>query len=103
MDTITFRTTPQNGSIQIPLQYQQDLQNTETVEVVLHKVKSIPEKPSLEEPSTEKPSPEKLDADIKAGWDQLMQLIEENTMDTGIEDLAHQHDHYLHNKPKQSR
>ena len=36
-----------------------------------------------------------------SGWDQLMQIIEQNTVDTGIEDLAHQHDHYLYGKPKQ--
>ena len=35
-----------------------------------------------------------------ASWDRLMQSIERNTMDTGIEDLAHQHDHYLHGKQK---
>jgi hypothetical protein len=27
-------------------------------------------------------------------------LIEECTVDTGIPDLAHQHDHYLYGKPK---
>lgn len=37
-------------------------------------------------PTTEAPS----------GWDQLMQIIDQNTIDTGIEDLAHQHDHYLY-------
>ncbi|MEO1391139.1 MAG: hypothetical protein AAFV85_27730 [Cyanobacteria bacterium J06634_6] len=42
-----------------------------------------------------------VDADREIGWDQLMQSIEQNTMDTGIEDLSHQHDHYLHGKPKQ--
>jgi hypothetical protein len=33
-------------------------------------------------------------------WDALMHLIEASTMETGIEDLAHQHDHYLYGKPK---
>lgn len=36
-----------------------------------------------------------------SGWEQLMQIIDQNTVDTGIEDLAHQYDHYLHGKPKQ--
>lgn len=39
--------------------------------------------------------------DMKAGWDRLMANIERNTIDTGIEDLAYQHDHYIHGKPKQ--
>lgn len=34
-------------------------------------------------------------------WDQFEQLIEDCTVDTGIEDLAHQHDHYIHGIPKQ--
>jgi predicted DNA-binding antitoxin AbrB/MazE fold protein len=36
-----------------------------------------------------------------SGWDRLMQIIEENTFDAGIEDLSYQHDHYLYGKPKQ--
>lgn len=35
-----------------------------------------------------------------AAWDQLTTLVDSCQMDTGISDLAHQHDHYLHNKPK---
>lgn len=35
-----------------------------------------------------------------AAWDQLTTLIDRCQVDTGIPDLAHQHDHYLHNKPK---
>jgi hypothetical protein len=35
-----------------------------------------------------------------SGWDQLMQILDRAQMDTGIEDLAHQHDHYLYGKPK---
>ncbi len=34
------------------------------------------------------------------GQDSLMQLIEACRMETGIGDLAHQHDHYLHGHPK---
>lgn len=36
-----------------------------------------------------------------SGWDQLMQIIEQNIVDVGIEDLSYQHDHYLYGKPKQ--
>jgi predicted DNA-binding antitoxin AbrB/MazE fold protein len=40
-----------------------------------------------------------LSADESA-WDALVQLVEECAVETGITDLAHQHDHYLYNKPK---
>ncbi len=33
-------------------------------------------------------------------WADLMEFIEHHAIDTGIEDLAYQHDHYLHNVPK---
>ncbi|MBE9018458.1 hypothetical protein C7Y66_30085 [Chroococcidiopsis sp. CCALA 051] len=33
-------------------------------------------------------------------WDEFEQLIERCAVDTGIEDLAHQHDHYIHGTPK---
>jgi hypothetical protein len=39
--------------------------------------------------------------DDDSGWEQLTQIIEQNIVDAGIEDLAHQHDHYLYGKPKQ--
>ena len=39
-------------------------------------------------------------AKIDAGWDALTALIEECQVDTGITDLAHQHDHYLYGTPK---
>ena len=35
-----------------------------------------------------------------AGWDALQQLVEDCMVETGISDLAHQHDHYLYGKPK---
>jgi len=34
--------------------------------------------------------------------DTLGQLLEACQMDAGIEDLAHQHDHYLYGKPKKA-
>ena len=35
-------------------------------------------------------------------YDALTKLINDSQMDTGIEDLAHQHDHYLHGTPKRA-
>jgi predicted DNA-binding antitoxin AbrB/MazE fold protein len=32
----------------------------------------------------------------ESAWDALTQLIEECAVETGITDLAHQHDHYLY-------
>jgi len=44
------------------------------------------------------------DEEVRVGeeddWDKLIQLIEDCAVDTGIEDLAHQHDHYLYGTPK---
>ncbi len=39
-------------------------------------------------------------SEIDAGWEALTALINECQVDTGIEDLAHQHDHYIHGTPK---
>ena len=36
----------------------------------------------------------------QAGWDMLFSVIEKCQMETGIPDLAHQHDHYLYGTPK---
>jgi predicted DNA-binding antitoxin AbrB/MazE fold protein len=33
-------------------------------------------------------------------WDKLRQLIKDSQVDTGIDDLAHQHDHYLYKTSK---
>jgi len=33
-------------------------------------------------------------------WDTLTQLVEDCAVETGVADLAHQHDHYLYGKPK---
>jgi len=42
--------------------------------------------------------------EIKPGeeddWDNLIKLVEDCAVDTGIEDLAHQHNHYLYGTPK---
>ena len=36
----------------------------------------------------------------EADWDAFVQLTEAHKVQTGISDLAHQHDHYLYGKPK---
>lgn len=36
-----------------------------------------------------------------SAWDTLEQLVEKCGVETGITDLAYQHDHYLYGKPKQ--
>lgn len=41
-------------------------------------------------------------SDENAAWDAMMQLVEACAVGTGVEDLAHQHDHYLYSKPKGS-
>lgn len=33
-------------------------------------------------------------------WDAFMEFIDQNAIETGIPDLAHQHDHYIHGTPK---
>ena len=38
--------------------------------------------------------------DEEGDWDDLIQLVEASIVETGIEDLAHQHDHYLYGAPK---
>jgi len=35
-------------------------------------------------------------------WDALEQLVKNCAVETGITDLAHQHDHYLYRKPKET-
>lgn len=36
----------------------------------------------------------------ESAWDKLEAFFETSAVDTGIADLAHQHDHYLYGKPK---
>lgn len=47
-------------------------------------------------PDDEKAAPPVQETD----YDALTKLIEECQMDTGITDLAHEHDHYLYGTPK---
>ncbi len=47
------------------------------------------------------PSNEKTLAEVReTDYDALTKLIEECQMETGISDLAYQHDHYLYGTPK---
>lgn len=36
-------------------------------------------------------------------WEELNQILEDCKVETGITDLAHQHDHYLYGTPKRAR
>lgn len=49
----------------------------------------------LEESQTEEPPPM-----TEEDWEALVKLLRDCAMDTGIPDLAHQHDHYLYGTPK---
>jgi len=48
----------------------------------------------------EKEAPQKLAPEQDNEWDVLLKLIEECSMNTGVGDLAHQHDHYLYGTTK---
>ncbi|MGA7934120.1 MAG: hypothetical protein WCA35_11280 [Kovacikia sp.] len=37
---------------------------------------------------------------VDSAWDDFAQLLKDCQIHTGIPDLAHQHDHYLHSTPK---
>lgn len=50
--------------------------------------------------TTSVPTPK---AEGKLSFDEFMDFIDECAVDTGIEDLAHQHDHYLYGTPKTDR
>ncbi len=51
---------------------------------------------SLSDADNGKPLPETDDQ----AWDALTQLLNECAIDTGVSDLAHQHDHYLYGLTK---
>jgi hypothetical protein len=40
------------------------------------------------------------DALLADDWDAMLKLVEDCQTNTGIGDLAHQHDHYLYGAPK---
>lgn len=43
-----------------------------------------------------------MDAIYAQAWDELDRILEEYAVDTGIPDLAEEHDHYAHGAPKRS-
>lgn len=45
---------------------------------------------------------EEIKIDEEDDWDNLIQLIKDCAVDTGIEDLAHQHNYYLYGTPKKN-
>jgi hypothetical protein len=48
----------------------------------------------------EEGQPGEYPAQEEAAWSTLKSMIQECAVETGIEDLAHQHDHYLYDTPK---
>ena len=44
--------------------------------------------------------PPTLSPKERSGWQALSQLVENCAVETGVSDLAQQHDHYLYGKPK---
>ena len=52
----------------------------------------------LENENGKKNNPSYAEAD--EGWQILLEGIERNRINSGIGDLAHQHDHYLYGTPK---
>ena len=45
---------------------------------------------------------QELEKKQAVAWDDFDQIIQENQVSTGISDLSHQHDHYIHGIPKQN-
>jgi hypothetical protein len=45
----------------------------------------------------------KAPIDYEAAWADLERILKESTIDSGIGDLAHEHDHYLYGSPKKGR
>jgi hypothetical protein len=45
---------------------------------------------------------QELEKKQAVAWDDFDQIIQESEVKTGISDLSHQHDHYIHGTPKQS-
>lgn len=43
---------------------------------------------------------QKAQEEVNDDWEALENLLEECQVETGISDLAQQHDHYLHGTPK---
>jgi hypothetical protein len=50
-----------------------------------------------EDSEVDEPGGDQADA-----WSELSDLIQQSQVETGICDLAAEHDHYLHGKPKQN-
>ena len=45
---------------------------------------------------------QELEKKQAVAWDDFDRIIQENQVSTGISDLSHQHDHYIHGTPKQN-
>ena len=70
---------------------------TELLERAIAEVKQLPESEQNRIAATIFKELEKKQA---VAWDDFDQIIQESQVSTGISDLSHQHDHYIHGTPK---
>lgn len=72
---------------------------TELLERAIASVRQLPES---EQDGIAAMILKKLDKKQAVAWDDFDQIIQESQVSTGISDLSHQHDHYIHGTPKQN-
>lgn len=65
-------------------------------------IASVRELPESEQDGIAAMILQELEKKQVVAWDDFDQIIQENQMSTGISDLSHQHDHYIHGTPKQN-
>ena len=70
---------------------------TQLLEFAIAKLRQLPE---AEQDGMAAMIIEELESSKNPFWDELDSILEECQMNTGIEDLSYQHDHYIHGTPK---
>ena len=71
-------------------------------ELLKKAIASVRELPESEQDGIAAMILQELEKKQAVAWDDFDQIIEENQVSTGISDLSHQHDHYIHGTPKQN-
>ncbi|MFM2313386.1 MAG: hypothetical protein RLZZ04_2662 [Cyanobacteriota bacterium] len=71
-------------------------------ELLKKAIASVRELPESEQDGIAAMILQELEKKQVVAWDDFDQIIQENQMSTGISDLSHQHDHYIHGTPKQN-
>lgn len=71
---------------------------TELLERAIASVRQLPES---EQDGIAAMILQELEKKQVVAWDDLEQIIQDSQVRTGIGDLSHQHDHYIHGTPKQ--